>query len=63
MARHFTTADGINIETQLGYTYGPGSLDRMRNRPPRRRLPRRGGRPRQTIASAAINRARSPARS
>jgi tyrosinase len=23
----YTTADGINIESQLGYSYGPGSLD------------------------------------
>jgi tyrosinase len=28
----FTTNDCINIETQLGYTYGPGSLDRYATR-------------------------------
>jgi tyrosinase len=27
----FTTNDAVNIETQLGYSYGPGSLDRFAN--------------------------------
>ena len=32
-AREYVGSDGFNIETQLGYTYGPGSLDELAGAP------------------------------
>jgi tyrosinase len=40
--RPYTSLDCINIEKQLGYTYGPGSLDSAKAAAPRRRAGRPG---------------------
>ena len=55
---YVTTADCINIETQLGYTYGPGSLDRYAQ-PPAEALmaSAKAAAPGHTVRVSAINRA------
>ena len=50
--RAYTSLDCVNIETQLGYTYGPGSLDELTLAPPRH--PSRAA---KTVRVSAINRA------
>ncbi|MGH7062593.1 MAG: tyrosinase family protein [Stellaceae bacterium] len=54
-SRKFTSRDCVNIETQLGYTYGPGSLDQYAQRTSERRIAATA--PGRTVRVSGINRA------
>ena len=52
-----TTADVIDIENQLGYTYGPGSLDQYATPAAAHPMALRAAPPGHTVAVSGINRA------
>ena len=52
-----TTADVIDIENQLGYTYGPGSLDQYATPPAAHPMALKASPPVHTVAVSGINRA------
>ena len=52
-----TTNDVIDIENQLGYTYGPGSLDQYATPPAARPMALRAAPAGRTVAVSGINRA------
>ena len=52
-----TTADVIDIENQLGYTYGPGSLDQYATPAAARPMALRAAPPGHTVQVSGINRA------
>jgi len=60
-SRPYTGRDGFNIERQLGYTYGSGSLDSLAGSPRRRppRLPSTSRRSMSPASTAAALAARS----
>ena len=55
-----TTADVIDIENQLGYTYGPGSLDQYATPAAARAMALEATPPGRTIQVSGINRAEHP---
>jgi tyrosinase len=54
----FTTADCINIETQLGYTYGPGSLDGFAQKAPAAALEAVSATQMKTVHVAGLDRSK-----
>jgi tyrosinase len=51
-----TTDDCVNIETQLGYTYGPGSLDQFASRPMTAALAEAAEAPTRTVHVGGLDR-------
>lgn len=57
-ATPFTSSDCVNIETQLGYTYGPGSLDAYAQKAPVAALEATAEEPLKTVHVAGLDRSK-----
>jgi tyrosinase len=56
----YTASDCVNIESQLGYTYGPGSLDQYAEKTEAMAFTADAGEPARTVHVAGLNRAKIP---